>query len=55
MSPKQLPLMFGCILEDASPEEQTMMLSSLPVPVRLLMRAWGVRHYRRYITRVRAA
>ena len=55
MSPRQLPLMFGCILEDASPEERTMMLRALPAPVRLLMRTWGVRHHRRYISRVRAA
>jgi hypothetical protein len=30
-----------------------MMLSPLPSPVRLLMRTWGARHYRRYIRRVR--
>ena len=30
MTPKQLPLMFGCLLEDASPDERTMMLRALP-------------------------
>lgn len=53
MSPKQLPLLFGGILEDADAQERAMMLSPVPAPVRLLVRTWGARHYRRYITRVR--
>jgi hypothetical protein len=48
-----LPLLFGSVLEDADPEEQAMMLHALPLPLRLLMRSWGVRRYRRYIRRVR--
>jgi iron-sulfur cluster repair protein YtfE (RIC family) len=51
----QLPIMFGAILEDATPEERTMMLSLVPPPVRLLMRTVFAWQYRRYITRVRAA
>ena len=50
---KLLPLLFGSILEDADPAEQAMMLHALPFPVRLLMRTWGARSYRRYISRVR--
>ncbi len=55
MSSKQLPLLFGAILEDASPEERARMLAHLPAPIRLVMRTLGARQYRRYITRVRAA
>jgi hemerythrin-like domain-containing protein len=55
ISPKLLPLLFGSVLEDADPQERAMMLSPLPAPVRLLMRTWGARHYRRYISRVRGA
>ena len=53
ISPKLMPLLFGSVLEDADPQERAMMLSPLPSPVRLLMRTWGARHYRRYIRRVR--
>ena len=53
ISPKLLPLLFGSMLEDANPQEREMMLSALPAPVRLLIRTWGARHYRRYIRRVR--
>jgi hypothetical protein len=54
MSPRQLPLMFGAILEDATADERARMLAHLPGPVRLLMRSVGARQYRRYISRVRA-
>ena len=53
MSRAQLPLMFGAMLEDASPEERQWMLALLPAPIRLLMRTVGARKYRRYITAVR--
>jgi hypothetical protein len=53
MSARQLPLMFGAIVEDATPEEQTMMLAPLPAPVRLLLRTVGAWRYRRYISAVR--
>ena len=53
MTRAEVPLMFGAVLEDASPAEQRQMLAALPVPVRVLVRVWGRGHYRRYITRVR--
>ena len=55
MSPRQLPLMFGAILEEADPGERERMLAHLPVPIRVLMRTLGAGQYRRYIRRVRAA
>ena len=55
MSASQLPLMFGAILEDATEDERAELLAPLPAPVRFLMRGWGTRKYRRYITRVRAS
>ena len=55
MSARQLPLMFGSILEDADDDERARMLAHLPAPIRLVMRTIGARQYRRYVTRVRAA
>ncbi|MFF0816771.1 hemerythrin domain-containing protein [Rhodococcus sp. NPDC003318] len=55
MSTRQLPLMFGAILEEADADERGRMLAQLPAPVRLFLRTVGARQYRRYITRVRAA
>ena len=55
MSPSQLPIMFGMVLEDATPEERTMMMGVLPGPVRLLMRTYGAWRYRRYVRSVRGA
>lgn len=55
MSSRQLPLMFGAILEDADADERDKMMAQLPVPVRWFLRTVGARQYRRYITRVRAA
>jgi hypothetical protein len=55
MSSRQLPLMFGSILEDADDDERSRMLAHLPGPIRLVMKTIGARQYRRYITRVRAA
>jgi hemerythrin-like domain-containing protein len=54
MSARQLPLMFGSILEEADEDERSRMLAHLPGPIRLVMRTVGARQYRRYITRVRA-
>ena len=54
MPSRQLPLMFGAILEEADSVERERMLAHLPAPIRLLMRTIGSRQYRRYITRVRA-
>lgn len=55
MSARQLPLMFGAILEEADTGERGRMLAHLPAPIRVVMRTIGARQYRRYITRVRAA
>ena len=51
----QLPILFGAMLEEATPEERTMMLTLVPPPVRLLVRTVFAWQYRRYITKVRAA
>lgn len=53
MSKAELPLMFGAVMEDATPAERQVLLRTLPGPLRLVMRSWGAWHYRRYITRVR--
>lgn len=55
MSARQLPLMFGAILEEADAGEKARLLAEMPLPVRLFLRTVGARQYRRYITRVRAA
>ena len=49
----QLPLMFGALLEEATPPERKMMLSLVPIPVRVLLRTVFAWQYRRWITRVR--
>jgi hemerythrin-like domain-containing protein len=54
MTPRQLPLLFGSVLEEAPPDERASMLATLPAPARLFMRVVGLRMYRRAITRVRA-
>lgn len=53
MTKAQLPIMFGMVMEDATPEERREMLGVLPLLVQLLLRTWGARHYRRYVNRVR--
>ena len=53
MDRKQLPILFGAILEECTPEERRAMLAKLPLPVRLMLRSIGARQYRRYVTRVR--
>jgi len=53
MSPSKLPIMFGMVLEDATPEERTTMMGVLPGPVRLLMRTYGAWRYGRYLRSVR--
>ncbi|MGY1821738.1 hemerythrin domain-containing protein [Geodermatophilus sp. SYSU D00079] len=55
MSRSQLPLVFGAVLEEATPEEAVEMLAKLPLPVRLLARTVFLRRYRRYVSRVRSA
>lgn len=51
----ELPILFGAMLEEATPEERTLMLGLVPPPVRLLVRTVFAWQYRRYIRRVRAA
>lgn len=53
MDQKQLPILFGAILEECTPEERRAMLAKLPLPVRVLLRTIGARQYRRYVRRVR--
>lgn len=53
MDQKQLPIIFGAILEECTPEERRAMLAKLPRPVRLVVRTVGAWQYRRYVTRVR--
>ena len=53
MDQAQLPILFGAILEDCTPDERRAMLGKLPFPVRLLLRTVGAWQYRRYVTRVR--
>ena len=55
MSARQLPLMFGAILEEADDDERAKMMAQLPAPVRWFLSTIGARQYRRYITRVRSA
>lgn len=55
MTRQQLPIMFGMVLEDADPAERAEMFGVLPLPVRILMRTWGARHYARYVRAVREA
>ena len=53
MSKAQLPLMFGALLEEATPEERKFMLALVPFPVRVLLRTVFAWQYRRRITQVR--
>lgn len=50
-----LPVMFGMLLEDSTPDERAHMFGVVPLPARLLLRTWGRWSYRRYITAVRGA
>jgi iron-sulfur cluster repair protein YtfE (RIC family) len=50
----QLPILFGAMLEEATPDEKKLMLTLVPPPVRLLVRTVFAWQYRRYITKVRA-
>jgi iron-sulfur cluster repair protein YtfE (RIC family) len=53
MRTKDLPIMFGAVTEEATPEERAHMLGVLPPPVRFLLRTVFARRYRRYVSRVR--
>lgn len=50
-----LPVIFGAILEECSPEERRAMLAKHPLPVRLLLRTVGAAQYRRHVRRVRGS
>ncbi|MGY1605597.1 hemerythrin domain-containing protein [Geodermatophilus sp. SYSU D00700] len=53
MAKKDLPILFGALVEECSPEEREMMLGVVPFPVRVLLRTVLARQYRRYVSRVR--
>jgi DUF438 domain-containing protein len=53
MSKSELPIMFGAVLEEATPEEAAELLAKLPLPVRVLARVVLLPKYRRYIRKVR--
>jgi Hemerythrin HHE cation binding domain len=55
MTARQLPLMFGLILEDADPQERARMMAKVPLPLRVLVDTLGAWQYRRYISRVRSS
>jgi iron-sulfur cluster repair protein YtfE (RIC family) len=50
---RDLPILFGSVTEEATPEERTAMLEVIPLPVRIVVTPVLDRIYRRYITRVR--
>lgn len=53
MRKKDLPIMFGAVAEDATPEERAELYSFVPLPVRVLLKTVFAWQYRRYINRVR--
>ena len=55
MSPSQLPIMFGLVLEDADDEERAKMLGNLPLPIRVLLKTVGAWQFKRYVRRLRAS
>jgi hemerythrin-like domain-containing protein len=55
MTPAQLPLMFGMVVEETTPEEKQEMLAGLPAPARVLLKTYGAWRYRRYVNAVRGA
>ena len=48
-----LPILFGAVAEEATPEEMVRILSTVPAPIRFLLRTVFARQYQRYISRVR--
>ena len=53
MTRAELPLLFGAVLEEATPEERAEMVAKLPFPARVLLRPVLLPQYRRYVRRVR--
>jgi len=50
---KDLPILFGAVAEEATPEEMVQILSTVPLPVRFLLRTVFAKKYQRYISRLR--
>ena len=48
-----MPLLLGLTLEDATPDEQAVVLGHVRWPARMVMRLCGFRRYRRYVRRIR--
>jgi hemerythrin-like domain-containing protein len=55
MTPSQLPIMFGLVLEDADDDERARMHGGFPLPIRLLLTSVGAWQFRRYVRRLRNA
>ena len=53
MSRSELPLLFGAVLEEATPEEAAHLVAKLPLPARMLLRPVILPRYRRYTRRLR--
>ncbi len=53
MQKSDLPVLFGAVIEDATPEEAEEMYAHVPFPVRVLLKTVFARRYRRYVSRVR--
>ncbi len=53
MALRDLPLLFGALLEECDAEEREMMLHVVPLPVRVLLRTVLARRYRAYVRTVR--
>ena len=54
MTPSQLPIMFGLVLQDADAGERANMLGNLPLPIRLALKSVGAWQFKRYVQRLRA-
>jgi len=53
MERSELPIIFGAVLEECTPQERRAMLGRLPLVPRTLLRTVGAWQYRRYVSRVR--
>ena len=53
MAFRDLPLLFGALLEECDAEEREIMLHVVPLPVRVLLRTVLARRYRAYVRTVR--
>jgi len=53
MTRKQLPLMVGAVLEDATPEEKAELYAKIPLPVRILVKTVFAWQYARYVRKIR--